>query len=183
MSDTRENEENSGYTISQIIEFVIFLVAICVGVAGAYFGYNMIYSSVVIKIIVHSAACVLFAAMLIYRFGNKIWETIGLIVAIIELVVSILTISLGIGLSYKKDCEVEAIAVKKYSYHSGRNRYGRIFFDYHGIANSVSDKKELTDELRYYNVPPEDLTLYLTTTSALKYFHKAVDYDLEYRTE
>lgn len=183
MSNTKENEEDSVSTKSKIIGLAIFLVPMCVGLVGLCFGYTMIYTSSLIKIIVHSSIYVLLAAMVIYIYGENIWETIGLIVAIIELVVSILTISIGIGLSCKKDCEVEAFAVEDYCYkHTGKGvaTHRRIFFDYHGVKSDVSDKKELTDNL---NVPPEDLTLYLTTTSALKYFHKVVDYDLEYRTE
>ena len=186
MSDTKENKEESNSTISKIIGLSILLVPICVGLAGIYFGNTMLYTSGLIKIIVKSAFYVLLAAIFLYIYGNKIWETIGLTVAIIELVISLLTISLGIGLSYKKDCEVETFAVEDYCYkHSGKGvaKYRRIIFDYHGAENSVLDEKELTDEMKYYNVPPEDLTLYLTTTSALKYFHKIVDYDLEYRTE
>ena len=187
MSNTEKNEEESISTLSKIKALSIFLVPICVGLAGVYFSNTMIYSNELIKIIVNSAFYVLLAAILLYIYRENIWETIGLTVAIIELVVSLLTISIGIGISYKGDCEEETFAVEDYRYkkHSGKGvaKYRSIFFDYHGVENRVLDKKELTDEMKYYNVPPEDLTLYLTTKSALKYFHKVVDYDLKYRTE
>ena len=157
MSNTKENEEDSVSTKSKIIGLAIFLVPMCVGLVGLCFGYTMIYTSSLIKIIVHSSIYVLLAAMVIYIYGENIWETIGLIVAIIELVVSILTISIGIGLSCKKDCEVEAFAVEDYCYkHTGKGvaTHRRIFFDYHGVKSDVSDKKELTDNL---NVPPRGL--------------------------
>ena len=187
MSNTKENEEDSVSTKSKIIGLAIFLVPICVGLASVYFGSTMLYTSEPIKIIVNSAFYVLLAAILLYIYGENIWETIGLTVAIIELVVSLLTISIGIGISYKGDCEEETFAVEDYCYkkHSGKGvaKYRSIFFDYHGVENRVLDKKELTDEMKYYNVPPEDLTIHLTTKSALKYFHKVVDYDLGYRTD
>lgn len=186
MSNKEENEEESISTLSKIKALSIFLVPICVGLASVYFGSTMLYTSEPIKIIVNSAFYVLLAAILLYIYGENIWETIGLTVAIIELAVSLLTISIGIGISYKGDCEEETFAVEDYYYrHSGKGvaKYRSIFFDYHGVGNRVLDKKELTDEMKYYNVPPEDLTLYLTTKSALKYFHKVVDYDLKYRTE